>query len=530
MRRFLSASPRCESPPAAGRPGARSVLLLAFWAMAAGRISAADVSERFEQGREAFAAGRIQDALRSFESALPKAPNDPELLQSLGLCYERLGNPEKAAIFYRKALASDPARSEAREALRRVEAALRSEAQLSSADALYQSGRYREAIAAYGACVRDFGPTPKVLMNLGNCYEEIGDLESARRHYRQALEMRPGFADAQRKIRELDRKLAETPAGPSSAGPERVVEKKPPAAEAGKAAENKRPAEPKAAGRRPVEAAKERRRAEARAAEEKQQAEARAAAAKRQAEARAAEETRQAQDRAARERRKAEERAAREILPPHAAWPEIPALEPMELQEGVASGSSGPAPSFVSEAPAAPTAQRVLASGSLQIGSRVPGGMLFWLVTTVAAGGLLSAASRVLGRRRQLADAGTMQGVFPQIPLTDLLQMLALAGKTGTLTIETEQGQSRLELDRGSIVGAWSPAAAGEKTLYAILGIESGTFVFREGKNAPQAPRNVDMSVQNALLEWARQQDEASFEGFPPDESTGESKIFNLYP
>lgn len=72
-------------------------------------------------GIEFFNEKLYEDAIESFSEALNKAPDNPALLYNLGLVFEELNNPARAAYYYRKSLKIRPWLTSARKGISRVE-------------------------------------------------------------------------------------------------------------------------------------------------------------------------------------------------------------------------------------------------------------------------------------------------------------------------------------------------------------------------------------------------------------------------
>jgi len=56
-----------------------------------------------EDANEYFLGGQYRKAITSYERALSSAPNKTQIYYNLGVCYEKLGNLERAVSYYRKA-------------------------------------------------------------------------------------------------------------------------------------------------------------------------------------------------------------------------------------------------------------------------------------------------------------------------------------------------------------------------------------------------------------------------------------------
>ncbi len=112
----------------------------------------------------------------------------------------------------------------------------------------------------------------------------------------------------------------------------------------------------------------------------------------------------------------------------------------------------------------------------------------------------VDAAKAVSGRSREI------EGNLAQIPLVDLLQILAVNRKTGKLAVEREREKAEIALDRGRVVDARMGAAGGEKALYRLLTLREGQFAFVPG--APAAEPRIERKLEELMLEGLRQADE----------------------
>ena len=132
----------------------------------------------------------------------------------------------------------------------------------------------------------------------------------------------------------------------------------------------------------------------------------------------------------------------------------------------------------------------------------------------------LSDRTEALDHARHGGDA-LLTGSVEHLAISDLLQILALNGKDGTVLLsQTEQGTGRIEFVGGQIVHAESGAAQGTKALFRLLGWTNATFrvMPREGETPvptiTSSTSNVLMDGLVSLDEWARWR-----ELLPPDRS-----------
>lgn len=98
------------------------------------------------------------------------------------------------------------------------------------------------------------------------------------------------------------------------------------------------------------------------------------------------------------------------------------------------------------------------------------------------------------------------KGLLAELPLTDILQLVAVSSKTGVLTLHSGIARGEIHLDRGQIVHATSGLLAGEQAFFELARWLAGEFDFSQ--DALVAPRTIATSNTNLLLEAARQIDE----------------------
>src|SRR5512138_1615329 len=115
---------------------------------------------------------------------------------------------------------------------------------------------------------------------------------------------------------------------------------------------------------------------------------------------------------------------------------------------------------------------------------------------------------RVDASKAVSADSREIEGNLAQIPLVDLLQILAVNRKTGRLAVEREGERAEIALDDGRVVDARMGAAVGEKALYRLLTRREGQFAFVPG-TAPVEPR-IERKIEELMLEGLRQADEVA--------------------
>jgi hypothetical protein len=98
------------------------------------------------------------------------------------------------------------------------------------------------------------------------------------------------------------------------------------------------------------------------------------------------------------------------------------------------------------------------------------------------------------------------RGDLGQVSVLDLLQLLAMNRRTGSVTITTASGVGELRLIEGDVVDAVYRRLEAEKALFRLLGEQEGAFVFASGLVAPPARMTTPTNV--LLMEGLRQLDE----------------------
>jgi DNA-binding response OmpR family regulator len=113
---------------------------------------------------------------------------------------------------------------------------------------------------------------------------------------------------------------------------------------------------------------------------------------------------------------------------------------------------------------------------------------------------------RAEASRAVSGDNREIEGNLAQIPLVDLLQILAVNRKTGRLSVEREGEKAEIALKEGRVVDAEMGAVVGEKALWRLLTRREGQFAFVPG--GPVAEERIERKVEELVLEGLRQADE----------------------
>ena len=187
---------------------------IAIWGDTAGKLPS-NARAHNNLGQALFRAGRIPEAVQSYERALVLQPKYPETHYNLGVARLRQGEVDRAIGHYEAALRWQPDYPEAlnnlanalvqagrpAEALRRYEEAVArrpdfAEAQNNLGNALLQAGRGAEARARFERALQLRPGNAETLYNLGNALASAGDMAGALERFRQALQRNPRYAAA----------------------------------------------------------------------------------------------------------------------------------------------------------------------------------------------------------------------------------------------------------------------------------------------------------------------------------------------
>jgi CheY-like chemotaxis protein len=124
---------------------------------------------------------------------------------------------------------------------------------------------------------------------------------------------------------------------------------------------------------------------------------------------------------------------------------------------------------------------------------------------------------------RGSADVRHLEGDLAQMPVPDLLQILAMNRKAGRLHVERNGERGEIALSAGQPVAARAGAAVGEKAFFRLLAGQGGRFSFQAGPVPGSVPDagHITRRLEELLLEGMRQADElARLEGaLPPPEA-----------
>lgn len=121
--------------------------------------------------------------------------------------------------------------------------------------------------------------------------------------------------------------------------------------------------------------------------------------------------------------------------------------------------------------------------------------------------------------RELKGDAREIEGSLTQLPLPDLMQILAMNKRTGRLVLSQGNAKGEVFMNAGRAVNARFGDVEGEKALFRLLSFNDGSFAFTPGQ--PTNRVRLERTMEDALLESARQADERArlWQSLPPPQT-----------
>jgi two-component system chemotaxis response regulator CheY len=104
------------------------------------------------------------------------------------------------------------------------------------------------------------------------------------------------------------------------------------------------------------------------------------------------------------------------------------------------------------------------------------------------------------------AGPAPLSGTLTDFPIVDVVQILTMTQKTGTLRLSKKDKTAGLSLERGEVKHAWIEDVEGEDAFYRILDWEDASFAFESGKAPEKA--SITTPTMTLLVEGARRKDE----------------------
>src|SRR5512140_2066708 len=100
----------------------------------------------------------------------------------------------------------------------------------------------------------------------------------------------------------------------------------------------------------------------------------------------------------------------------------------------------------------------------------------------------------------------SFQGSLKELPLADIVQLVAVSGKTGMFSLTRGSDRGAVYILNGQITHAKVNDVEGEDAIYALALWNQGEFQFSPGVESET--RSITRSNTNLLMEAARRSDE----------------------
>lgn len=100
----------------------------------------------------------------------------------------------------------------------------------------------------------------------------------------------------------------------------------------------------------------------------------------------------------------------------------------------------------------------------------------------------------------------SLQGSLSELPLSDVIQLVSVSGKTGAFMIQRDEQTGRIFLRDGQIVDADVGSLRGDNAVFEMAMWTDGTFNFRPGEECDQV--TIHVSNASLMMEAVRRLDE----------------------
>ncbi len=100
----------------------------------------------------------------------------------------------------------------------------------------------------------------------------------------------------------------------------------------------------------------------------------------------------------------------------------------------------------------------------------------------------------------------SLHGSLSELPLSDVIQLVSVSGKTGAFEIERDSESGTIYLRAGQIVDATVGNLRGESAVYEMATWNQGTFSFKPGEESEKV--TIHLSNASLMMEAARRLDE----------------------
>ena len=141
---------------------------------------AVSYSRSFARGVESFDAGRYEEALEAFLTAVSANPRDPDALFDVGVTYEKLGRPLEASAAFKSVIDLRPGNARARSRL---------------CSSLVAAAQYWDGVEACNHAIRQDRTDPELFNQYGRAFAGAGLYDQAAEAFKLAIRLRPERAE-----------------------------------------------------------------------------------------------------------------------------------------------------------------------------------------------------------------------------------------------------------------------------------------------------------------------------------------------
>jgi tetratricopeptide (TPR) repeat protein len=135
-----------------------------------------------------FSIGNHKKALSLLKRIIENDPHDHKAIWQIGEIYLITGDFETAELLIEKAIAINPSNPKY---------------YMSIVELLYNTERKREAVDVMEKVVKLRPTVPSYLLTLADLYNELGDVDNAKKNYFRVLEYEPSNEKAKKKLKHL---------------------------------------------------------------------------------------------------------------------------------------------------------------------------------------------------------------------------------------------------------------------------------------------------------------------------------------
>jgi len=144
-------------------------------------ISGSPGDKDFKLGNESFQAGKLEEAVKAYEEAIKKEPEEPIYYNNLGICLNKLGKYEEAIGAFKKMLELQPQSLSANKSIGELYGIM---------------NNYQEALPYFVKATEIDPSEPEAFYNLGACLMNLQDYPKALEAFSRVKVLKPDYAQA----------------------------------------------------------------------------------------------------------------------------------------------------------------------------------------------------------------------------------------------------------------------------------------------------------------------------------------------